>query len=60
MPFVGDDAHQAADNFLKAIDEPLRRFEAKLAIDNKQGKVHGICSVPDKSVELAWQLYDTV
>jgi hypothetical protein len=60
VPFVGDDVHQATDNSFKAIDEPLRRVEAVLTIDNKKGLRHGVCSAPDKSVELAWQLYDTV
>lgn len=60
MPFVGGDVHQATDNSFKAIDEPLQRVEAVLAIDNKKGKVHGVCSAPDESVKLAWQLYDTV
>lgn len=60
MTFNGDDAQQATDNFLKAIDEPLRRVEAALTIDNKKGQMHGVCSAPDKSVVLAWQLHDTV
>lgn len=60
MPFVGDDVHHATDSSLNAIDEPLRWVEAQLAIDNKKGEMHGVGSVPDKSVELAWQLYDTM
>lgn len=60
MTFNGDDAHQATDSSLNTIDEPLRPVDAVLTTDNKKGQMHGVCSAPDESVELAWQLYDTV